>query len=77
MISLLRDMEEPIALSNSRMRSEWNRLMASYYEQIKQPGLGMPYLKSYFLQRDSILLEQEQLTSADVVRQLKDKEQQQ
>ena len=76
MISLLRDMEEPIALSNSRMRSEWNRLMASYYEQIKQPGLGMPYLKSYFLQRDSILLEQEQLTSADVVRQLKDKEQQ-
>lgn len=56
-------------------RLEWERLMANYFEQSKQPDSAVTYLKNYLSLSDSIATEQKQLTAADFTQQLKEKEQ--
>lgn len=61
--------------ANARKRMEWNRLMASFYDHISEHDSAIFYLKNYFSLRDSIAVEQMKLTTADVARQLSEKEQ--
>ncbi|MGZ3839920.1 MAG: tetratricopeptide repeat-containing sensor histidine kinase [Flavisolibacter sp.] len=74
MMKVLNGMEG-IGGSAARIRLEWNRQMATYYEQIGQPDSAIKYLKTFFSLNDSIEVAQKQLAAADVARQLKDKEQ--
>lgn len=76
MFHLLSDMQGEISTVSPKQRSEWNRLMALYYEQTNHPGSAISYLKTWFTLNDSIEKEQKQLTAADVNRQLDEKEQQ-
>ncbi|MBO9682714.1 MAG: sensor histidine kinase, partial [Flavisolibacter sp.] len=76
MFAILQKMKSRLALASSSQRLEWNRLTAAYYEQSGQYGFALKYLKNYSTLNDSIATEQKLLTAADVVRQLKDKDQQ-
>lgn len=76
MFNVLSSLKDAIKDASPSTHLEWTRLMASYYEQTTQPSLALQFFKSYTSLRDSIAITQDQLTAADVARQLRDKEQQ-
>ncbi|HYH14387.1 MAG TPA: tetratricopeptide repeat protein, partial [Flavisolibacter sp.] len=75
MFGFLNSLDSSILQANSKIRLEWNRLMASYHEQTANAEVALLFSKNYFSLRDSIANDQKKLTAADVARQLKDKEQ--
>ncbi|HYE53826.1 MAG TPA: ATP-binding protein [Chitinophagaceae bacterium] len=76
MRSTLGGVRNAIAGAKPGYKMEWQRLMASFYEQTAQKDSALYYFKSYSALSDSITAEQEQLTAADITRQLHEKEQQ-
>lgn len=63
-------------LPNLNAEADWNRLMTYYYSSTRQSDAQTRYLNSYVMLRDSIAEQQKQLSQADIMRQLSDKEQQ-
>lgn len=76
MIRVLTGVVPRLPQVNPKIRLEWKRLMALYYEQTTKPDSATRYLKDYFSLNDSLAEGQKKLTEADVTRQLQDKEQQ-
>ena len=76
MFRVLNETTARIQPSNAGQRMEWERLMATYYEQTARPDLAIRYIKTWSALNDSIRTAQKQLTAADVARQLQDREQQ-
>lgn len=75
MAETLRSIDTARSASAPTLRLEWNRLMAVRSEQTAQADSALRYFKRYFLLRDSLADVQKRLVAADVVRQLRDKEQ--
>lgn len=75
MEEILHKISAQMSEANARNLLEWNRLMASYFEQTASQDSAVIYLKKYFFLQDSLAVDQMQLTAADVARQLRDKEQ--
>lgn len=76
MFAILKEMKSRLPLLNSNQRLEWNRLMGAYHEQRGRYDSVLSYTKIYSSLKDSIATAQKLLTDADIVRQLKDKDQQ-
>lgn len=72
---VLASLSPDMAKADARKRLDWHRLMASCFEQTGKAEAALQYMNTYLQLRDSITLEQKQLTAADINRQLWLKEQ--
>jgi signal transduction histidine kinase len=76
MFNVLKGMSARIQTGNPNHRLDWNRLMATYYQQTSQPDKAVVFYKAFTTLSDSIDISQKLLAAADVNRRLRDKEQQ-
>lgn len=76
MYRILKQAAPSIVRTNAQSQLEWNKLMASYYEETQRSDSAISYLKNHLTLGNLIHAEQKELTEADVARQLNDKEQQ-
>lgn len=75
MADVLFKLSAVISQADERKQLEWQRLMASFYEQTGQKDSALHFFKQYFSLRNTIAEAQKRLTEADVARQLNEKEQ--
>jgi tetratricopeptide (TPR) repeat protein len=75
MFGVLKNLKVDMGQANSRRQLEWNRLMASYYENSHRPDSALHFFKNYSSLGDSLAEVQKQLAAADVNRRLREREQ--
>lgn len=75
MFGVLSSLNDTIMHANPGTQLEWIRLMASHYEQTSKPNLALRFFKKHASLKDSIIIDQKQLTAVDVTHQLRENEQ--